>query len=92
MKSFYVCSAAALLGFFGWRGRAAVSAASNGPSFVEFESGHVRPIALSPDGSTLFAVNTPNGTLEVFSLASGKPRFRDARSRRPGAGGCGGAN
>src|SRR5262249_61615092 len=27
-------------------------------SFVEFESGQVRPLALSPDGSTLFAVNT----------------------------------
>jgi hypothetical protein len=47
-----------------------VSASSIGPSFVEFESGQVRPIAISPDGNTLFAVNTPNGTLEVFGVLS----------------------
>lgn len=52
--------------------RTTVSASSNGPAFVEFESGHVRPIAMSADGSTLFAVNTPNGTLEIFDLTLGK--------------------
>jgi DNA-binding beta-propeller fold protein YncE len=52
-----------------------VSAAAAGPSFVEFESGQVRPVAKSPDGNTLFAVNTPNGTLEVFDLTSGLPVF-----------------
>jgi len=52
---------------------AKVSASSTGPSFVEFESGHVRPIATSPDGNRLFAVNTPNGTLEVFDITSGMP-------------------
>lgn len=39
------------------------------PSFVTFESGHVRPIALSPDGSKLFAVNTPDNTLEIFDVS-----------------------
>jgi DNA-binding beta-propeller fold protein YncE len=52
-----------------------VSAASTGPAFVEFESGHVRPLATSPDGNTLFAVDTPNGTLEIFDLTSGTPVF-----------------
>src|SRR5580704_11867108 len=53
-----------------------VSAASTvGPSFVEFESGQVRPVAKSPDGNTLFAANTPNGTLEIFDLKSGLPTF-----------------
>ena len=52
-----------------------VSAAPTGPSFVEFESGQVRPLAESADGKTLFAVNTPNGTLEVFDLTSGFPAF-----------------
>ncbi len=47
-----------------------VSGASNGPSFIEFESGQVRPIALSPDGTRLFAVNTPNGALEIFNITS----------------------
>jgi YVTN family beta-propeller protein len=50
------------------RKAAPVSASSTGPSFVEFESGPVRPIAMSPDGTKLFAVNTPNGTLEIFNI------------------------
>jgi YVTN family beta-propeller protein len=40
------------------------------PSFLEFESGPVRPIAMSPDGTHLFAVNTPNATLEIFNLTA----------------------
>src|SRR6204780_418877 len=51
--------------------RAAAAPAPAGPPFVEFESGHVRPLAMSPDGTTLFAVNTPNGTLEAFDLTTG---------------------
>ena len=39
--------------------------------FVTFESGQVRPLALSSDGSTLLAVNTPDNTLEIFSVAAG---------------------
>jgi len=39
--------------------------------FVEFESGQVRPLAMTPDGNTLLAVNTPDNTLEVFSIAGG---------------------
>ncbi len=39
--------------------------------FVEFESGQVRPLALSPDGTRLFAVNTPDGQLEVFDVTAG---------------------
>ena len=48
--------------------RQTAPAAVTSPSFVEFESGHVRPIALSPDGARLFAVDTPNGTLEIFDV------------------------
>ena len=40
-------------------------------SFVTFESGQVRPLALSPDGSRLFAVNTPDNRLEIFTVGSG---------------------
>jgi len=40
-------------------------------SFVNFESGHVRPLAISPDGRRLFAVNTPDNRVEVFDIASG---------------------
>jgi YVTN family beta-propeller protein len=38
-------------------------------SFVTFESGQVRPLALSPDGTRLFAVNTPDNQLEIFSAS-----------------------
>ncbi|MCA9538590.1 MAG: hypothetical protein KC620_06860 [Myxococcales bacterium] len=36
--------------------------------YTLFESGQVRPLALSPDGSVLAAVNTPDGRLEVFAV------------------------
>jgi YVTN family beta-propeller protein len=37
--------------------------------FVTFESGQVRPLALSPDGERLFALNTPDNRLEIFAVA-----------------------
>lgn len=37
-------------------------------SFTVFESGPVRPLALSPSGKTLFACNIPDGRLEVFRV------------------------
>ena len=40
-------------------------------SFVNFESGAVRPLALSADGERLCAVNTPDGRLETFSVSDG---------------------
>ena len=40
-------------------------------SYVLFESGQVRPLALSPSGSLLLAVNTPDNRLEIFSVAHG---------------------
>jgi len=40
-------------------------------TFVTFESGQVRPLALSPDGNQLFAVNTPDNTLEIFDIDAG---------------------
>lgn len=40
-------------------------------SFVTFESGQVRPLALSPDGQRLFAVNTADNRLEIFSTNGG---------------------
>lgn len=35
-----------------------------------FESGPVRPLALSPDGTLLFVTNTPANCLEIYSTAS----------------------
>jgi DNA-binding beta-propeller fold protein YncE len=43
-------------------------------SFTAFESGQVRPLALSADGHTLFAVNTPDNRLEVLKVHAGRGR------------------
>src|SRR5258706_16239863 len=40
-------------------------------SFTTFETGQVRPLAQSPDGTRLFAVNTPDNRLEIFDVGSG---------------------
>jgi len=37
-------------------------------AFVNFEGAQTNPIRISADGTRLFAVNTPNGTLSVFDL------------------------
>ncbi len=39
-------------------------------AFTLFESGQVRPLALSPSGKLLFAVNTPDNRLEIFQIES----------------------
>lgn len=39
--------------------------------FVNFESGHTRPLALAPDGALLFAVNTPDHRLSIFTVGTG---------------------
>jgi len=44
-------------------------------SFVTFESGQVRPLAMSHDGQRLYAVNTPDNRLEIFDLAPQGLRF-----------------
>ncbi len=41
------------------------------PGFTLFESGQVRPLALSEDGRRLFAANTPDNRLEVFAVLEG---------------------
>lgn len=41
-----------------------------GKNFWHFESGQVRPLALSPDGSKLYAVNTPDNHLEIFTVTA----------------------
>jgi YVTN family beta-propeller protein len=49
------------------------SVSSQGSSFKNFESPQVHPLAITPDGTRLLAVNSPNATLSVFQLVSGSP-------------------
>ena len=39
------------------------------PAFYNFESGQVRPLALSPSRTLLFAANTPDNRVEIFRVA-----------------------
>ena len=41
---------------------------TGGPSFVAFESGPVRPLALSRDGKRLFVANIPDSRVEIFAV------------------------
>jgi DNA-binding beta-propeller fold protein YncE len=49
---------------------AGATAAGASPNIL-FESGQVRPLALSPSGKLLFAVNTPDHRIEVFKVSAG---------------------
>jgi YVTN family beta-propeller protein len=44
------------------------ASSSDSSSFTLFESGQVRPLALSLDKQHLFAVNTPDNRLEIFRI------------------------
>ncbi|MDQ3819987.1 MAG: hypothetical protein M3362_20250, partial [Acidobacteriota bacterium] len=41
------------------------------PDYKSFEGPQVHPLAITPDGMRLLAVNTPNNTLSVFYLSGG---------------------
>jgi len=45
-----------------------VPAVFSSSSYTLFESGQVRPLAMSPDGKKLFALNTPDNRLEIFRI------------------------
>src|SRR5437867_5083739 len=47
-----------------------LATASQGQSFVNFEGKQVSPIRLSPDGTRLFAVNSPDARLSVFDVTT----------------------
>lgn len=45
-------------------------------SFTNFETPHVSPISMSPDGTKLFVVNTADNRLEIFDITQGWPSYR----------------
>ncbi|MEC8523871.1 MAG: beta-propeller fold lactonase family protein [Pseudomonadota bacterium] len=42
-------------------------------SYTNFESGQVRPLALNSDKTRLYALNTPDGKLEIFDVSGDAP-------------------
>lgn len=55
---------------------AVILSASHAPAqtgFVNWESPHVHPVDLTPDGTRLLAVNTADNRLEVFDVTTGTP-------------------
>ena len=42
----------------------------NEATYTNFESAHVRPIAIDNENRRLFAVNTPNGSVELFDIGA----------------------
>jgi|GEM_PF-170921 len=78
MKSLPHPALAALRTFVAALAIAAPAAADTVPTqgLVNYETPHVHPLDLTPDGATLLAVNTAAHSLEVFSLASGTPVHR----------------
>ena len=66
-KHLFKISMALLSAFFSCTPAAATPPTS---SFVAFESGHVRPLAISNDKSLVFAVNTPDNRLEILRAES----------------------
>ena len=63
-RTVFVCAVGSLLLSF-------TTTPAKAQSFVAFESGHVRPLSMSPDGTRLFAVNTPDNRLEIFEIQGG---------------------
>ena len=53
---------------------AAMSQVAAGGTFVNFETAQTNPVRLSPDGTRLFAVDTPDARVSVFDVSqSGNP-------------------
>jgi YVTN family beta-propeller protein len=52
---------------------AAPRVSAQAAAFRNFESPQVHPLALTPDGTRLLAVNSPENRLSVFQLTSGTP-------------------
>ena len=53
--------------------RHVVSRTAISNDFVHFESAHVHPAVLTPDGTRLLVVNTPDDRLSVFDLTGAHP-------------------
>ncbi len=57
------------LTYAAWLAVICMANAADGQSFVNFEGKQTSPVRLSPDGTRLFAVNTPDNRLSVFDVS-----------------------
>ena len=74
MRRLVVCSFVAALALgLAVAPRHLSSRAAVNPDFVHFESSHVHPIAMTPNGSRLLVVNTADNRLSVFDLTGPTP-------------------
>lgn len=72
MAALFICAALAAAGVHSSTTTIAIPTPSIGvpdAAFSSFESAHVHPLDIIPDGTKLLAVNTPNNDLEVFSIS-----------------------
>jgi len=70
--SLFLCLVAVVAGLSAIPARTSLQAA--GPTdFAHFESGHVHPIAMTPDGSRVLVVNTADNRLAVFDVTGAAP-------------------
>ncbi len=51
----------------------AIAGTAQAQSFVNWESPHVHPVALTPSGTRLLAVNTADNRLEIFDVSGASP-------------------
>ena len=57
--------------FYTFRPNLSQSSITATPDFRNFETLQIHPVAVTPDGSKLLALNTPDARLEVFSIGRG---------------------
>src|ERR1044071_2440124 len=70
----FIALAIAVIGWWQAKAPQSVKAAGEAPAgYSTFEGPQTHPLALTPDGTRLLAVNTPNGTLSVFYLIGDVP-------------------
>lgn len=53
-----------------------IATVASAQNFVHFESPHVHPLELTPDGMRLLAVNTADARIEVFDVLASAPYLR----------------
>ena len=59
----------------GMLGVALSGSAANAQSFVNWESPQTHPVEITPDGTRLLVLSTPQGRLLVYSLFSDPPQL-----------------